>query len=650
MRRLVQKLNAVHPNKISVEEHLQFRTDPEKAFYKMVENKSCDGLVISGHHTISWGGKRTYSSLELSFLERLSCEPEHREWFSSIQAIWLQGCRTLGDTTNNSNVENIADFHAHRVGRMLEEDHLFQNVMELNHEFSELLDQSNPVAYRYLKVFPKARLFGWTASAPGEKSYSERSIPYHLMQVMKLESNKNTFPMDVFQKSYSESDAYYLTRSIDMILGSQEDGSLASLAWQEHGAGGPYAYGNEDLTSYAPLYSQSNGELLKRAKFLSCELIQKERKNIFAVLDEILENEELIGQTFNSISFLLRSYLENEEDDIRNKQIVMEKLRGSKKLYDFLEDRLESNRVGFLKKISYLELFIKLGGSPEIIKKVEELISEQSMHILESEDYLGFTPIELIYYKEGILKNLIQYDFNKEKLATIASKVRYNRIYIIRLKLIKAAGKIGGSFGKEILEENINSSEAMVQKQSIRESIGISEAFAWELIHKGIEKGRDLDVQLESMSMAIKLGGEKAWKIVEEAMQSNYEKVRKLTLFDAVRLELSMAQVNLARTKKIMESAIEDNSPEVRREVIVLTKKFFRESPEFQMIMIDKGLADESPEVKKASIEAIGSLSCSSSSSIISTLSEVQVRQVTKEKISKTLQKKCSKVETSAPF
>src|SRR3989338_8774141 len=79
-----ERLNKVSPRKIEVIEYLDPKAeiDTETAFRNMVESGvECDGLVISGHHTGAWGGKRAQGSLSIDFLENLACEEKHQAWF-----------------------------------------------------------------------------------------------------------------------------------------------------------------------------------------------------------------------------------------------------------------------------------------------------------------------------------------------------------------------------------------------------------------------------------------------------------------------------------------------------------------------------------------------------------------------------------------
>ena len=197
MEKFTKKLNQYSSRPISVREYMTEGGDPEESFREMVnENVRCDGLVISGHHTGSFGGKRARGSLGVDFLEKISCDEKYSDWFKNIQALWLQGCRTLGtgEIVPDQQEEIDADYHTMRVGNVLAEDHLEQSLADLDMEFSATLDQDNPLSSRYLRVFPRATVFGWTKTAPGEKSSSQYSIPFHIAHIARLNSKDDQFP------------------------------------------------------------------------------------------------------------------------------------------------------------------------------------------------------------------------------------------------------------------------------------------------------------------------------------------------------------------------------------------------------------------------------------------------------------------------
>ena len=67
---------------IKVHEFQKKDSRPGKSFKALLDSGTqCDGLVISGHHTGSFGGARASGGLYLENLEKLSCDPKYSEWF-----------------------------------------------------------------------------------------------------------------------------------------------------------------------------------------------------------------------------------------------------------------------------------------------------------------------------------------------------------------------------------------------------------------------------------------------------------------------------------------------------------------------------------------------------------------------------------------
>lgn len=174
-------------------------------------------------------------------LEKLSCDPRYAPWFNKVNALWLQGCRTLGANIvpGNANAVN-ADFHTNRVYNVREEDNLNFSYTQLSQMFSEAFqDQSNPLSSRYMRTFPRANVFGWTASAPGSKA--QRRIEFAIFCCDLAKVKEDSAPLAVPEK-LTTSDLSHtkalvaLLRKVD--LGKNKQGKLerqAIEAWLRHG-------------------------------------------------------------------------------------------------------------------------------------------------------------------------------------------------------------------------------------------------------------------------------------------------------------------------------------------------------------------------------------------------------------------------------
>ncbi len=261
MKDFSAKLNKVSATKINITEYQTRNSDPNESFKKMIKSGvKCDGLVISGHHTGAFGGERAVGELSIGILEDLSCDPKYEKFFRDINALWLQGCRTLGGKISSS---MTADQHARRVGLVAVEDHLSQTQAQFAVEFSATLDQDNPLSSRYLRIFPTATVFGWTASAPGEKARSEHSVPFHIAHISRLvDEKKFENPMEAMDEAtkiiYASMFELQLKNKAELIspcIGLAEN--LGIDGWLYHGQAKtnpqgslPFSFANPDLMAY----------------------------------------------------------------------------------------------------------------------------------------------------------------------------------------------------------------------------------------------------------------------------------------------------------------------------------------------------------------------------------------------------------------
>ena len=421
MDSFVKKLNDISPRKIEVVEYLDPSKLPEaeKSFENMVTSMSakgerCNGLVISGHHTGSFGGARAQDNLSIDFMEKLSCDPRYTDWFNGISALWLQGCRTLGAGKIESNDDLASpDFHTQRVGALLEEDHLAQSFSQLNNEFSATLDQDNPLSSRYLRTFPRATVFGWTKTAPGEKSHSEYSVPYHIAHIAMLNDDRKDLFDNPIGEKLSVASATVYTQALVSVLSAQagpQCGDAAIRGWLSHGKAkdGNMGYDNPDLNAFQALLSTEDKKLLQ-ARIDDCILkTEKDPKKVLTTVDRILKNSISIGYGFNSLYELLQKLPESEnEADLALFEKLQNVLKSSSTLQDFLSRKLASPQVGLIRKIDYYAFYRDMTGSR--IDSIERLIRSKSMEqlLIKSKKPDDF---DLRDYKETLLDSLNKND------------------------------------------------------------------------------------------------------------------------------------------------------------------------------------------------------------------------------------------------
>ena len=149
------------------------------AFENMIKSgQKCNSLVLSGHHTGEWFGKKGH--LYLKDLEKLSCNPEYKDWFSNIKALWLDGCNTVTDgfikaseadtTVSEEEIQKTADSEAVRVGSKSRlskgTEHTGKYFNFLNQSYSGTLDENTTLSSRYLRMFPSTQIYGFNGPAP----------------------------------------------------------------------------------------------------------------------------------------------------------------------------------------------------------------------------------------------------------------------------------------------------------------------------------------------------------------------------------------------------------------------------------------------------------------------------------------------------
>lgn len=330
---------------VAVREYMLPKLGAKASFQRLLDSgQRCDGLVISGHHTGAFGGERASDLLTIDWLEARACESRYETFFKQVNALWLQGCRTLGAES----AERIgdADQHMLRVGRELADDHLPQSFAELNLQFSATLDIDNPLSSRYQRVFPNATSFGWTRAAPGLKTQSEHSLIYHLKQLSQLTAaSELPTPQS-------------LSIALQGLLKGDADISAHAIrAWQRHGykaRGFSPAYDNPNVSAFSPLAMNANSRLQQAARW-SCQLRRPgQAQTKLQLASSILQQPNQIAFQLEGLQRLLMQWRDTQpayHQQLRNA------MADSAALREFLHTRLQDKRTGILRKIQYYSLW-----------------------------------------------------------------------------------------------------------------------------------------------------------------------------------------------------------------------------------------------------------------------------------------------------
>lgn len=393
----VDQVNEVAPEKIEVKEYLTEQSDPASSFEKMVASgEKCDGLVITGHHTGAFAGVRGAGKLDLEFIEKLSCDPKYADWFRNVNALWLEGCRTMGVgeiTPYNEEKETLTvDFHVKRVTNERQADGLAQSVANLDHEFSTTLDQDNPLSSRYMRSFPKAKVFGWTNSAPGEKSNSERSLLFHLAHISKYLDPADGLPEDPVSSYLSPKGLQQYLEAITLSLMPFEykDRGCEDIAvkgWIDHGTASSsnylYVFDNPDLKASSSLASHLDPNPM-RVKSMECALKAaaqaKDEAKILQVVDQINADPANYSYTLGT---MLSVYEELKAKKSKAAATMFERMKLNPQLATFLDKKIHSKQVGFVRRVDYLAIYKELTGYSN--SEVEQQLIEKFLREIQTD-------------------------------------------------------------------------------------------------------------------------------------------------------------------------------------------------------------------------------------------------------------------------
>lgn len=285
-------------------------------------------------------------------------------FFRNIKSLWLQGCRTLGAIKETENASiNLAEFHGDRVNQVRDANGLTQNRVQFADEFSNLLDKDAPYVARFMKAFPRAKIFGWSATAPGEKALSERSFLYHVANTSRFIAasmgvSREHLQNPVTTKHFHPGVAKLYFNSIVSILSEGSD-QEAVAGWIDHGKPTDtntdrFGFSNKDLNAYPALMNSQNVDY-QLAADLDCKLYgAQEITELKAAIDQVLSSPTQIALSLYTLISLLDS-LEGEK-----LQFPEQSLGQSIPLRDFLSGKISQTHLSLKRKIEYFGLDKKL--------------------------------------------------------------------------------------------------------------------------------------------------------------------------------------------------------------------------------------------------------------------------------------------------
>ena len=375
-------------------------------FQDMVDKGTqCSALVISGYHTGSFYPKNPdRGGLDLTFLEKLACNPEHEDWFSNVKALYLHGSRTVNDKylkDVRENPQNASIDRAKGKGDTETEQDKFiedgakrnsqtaRTISDVNLSYAHTMDEHNPLSSRYLRAFPEAHIFGF--SKGGDKGAGlgkgDEDIGKHIGQILKgLKAD------DASVSSLSAADKF--KRALEKITADECDGGK----WTE-GDDKKAFRSKKDAVQYKTTARKLGCNLINAKQRLQDAMnaleinpadttaqnnVTEAKKKIIEALNainEAVKTEDSINEeTKEKLSHLLMNnitetyLLSKKTKDTDFEQEVKDAL-SAPAFTETLKKKIDSPILPSLKKIDYIKFFSELQGTQQDMgSKIEEIV------------------------------------------------------------------------------------------------------------------------------------------------------------------------------------------------------------------------------------------------------------------------------------
>lgn len=348
MRWFTNAINKHSPIKIKVSEFQMMDADPVESFMQVLRTGvRCDGIVLSGHFTDEYYGDRADGDLTLEDLEELSCKPGFSEWFSQVNALWLQGCNTIKNSDKNKDVDDDDRVSGSPLGlmsKMVDPSDMEDTIEDMYDLLMENTNEDN-FAVHFQRIFPQATVYGWTNTAPGEKAGSDRSLPYHIAQSSRVvDSDPRVFSNPITNDIPADAARRYTEILYGMLKRplTPRDDFPAQLseknfiqAWKDHGSHRyRYAFDNPSVRGYSAL-SESKDEVLRQVKGLACLLHQiddmEDTPNLSQLTRHILKDRHL----YEYSSYTLEALSRRSGPQLRNQ--IYSRMRNTDGFMRYLE-------------------------------------------------------------------------------------------------------------------------------------------------------------------------------------------------------------------------------------------------------------------------------------------------------------------------
>ena len=412
-----------------------------KGFKAMIEEtskagKRCDSLVISGHHTGNWYGD--FGGLKLKELEELSCDPNYKDWFKNIKALWLDGCNTVTDNlvtgskppTPDSEAARVIEKETEQTAEIPKED-----FRSLNQAYTLSLDKNTPLSSRYLRAFPNTQIYGFNEAVPEGDQVQKSYIAEHLKLLgtaLKEEKRYLGYQKEVSEMKlgvtalfadFCNKDRMEAWYEINKNQGEKPE-AIENLSYRDEQALACALISVKQILDD----SKSSKEKVKQAK----ELLNK-------VLNYIIEQDKELKKDNNklSLSHLLfnniyetwataKKYKTSDPDFFKS---IQTKLK-SDHFKTSLQERIESPQTSSTRRADYIKFYMEIedmeaNEKPVFIENTITELADKSAKLfpdLESPSLTGGKSSERTrrYLAHSTIDQLLQYNLlsedQKEKL------------------------------------------------------------------------------------------------------------------------------------------------------------------------------------------------------------------------------------------
>ena len=358
---------------------------PNTAFENMIiedmkkKSGKCNSLALSSHHAGDFASE-TKGVLELQIIEKLSCNPKYKDWFSNIKALYLHGCNTVKDkylqgirdkTQAVTDTGDKLSVRKNVVGQLNINQDNSAILSTMNHAYAATLDEHTPLSSRYMRAFPNTSIYGFAKKA--KESAGHRDILKHISNVanaLRADSRKaeEAVTADEFLTALNA----ITTDICDKIIKSWEQvdpEAAAAVANKDHSMarklGCDLIINKQVLDDSNSTDTERNDAKTKIKKTLQ-KIIDEDQKNSANADNKDLSLSDLLmNNIYDTVNLAndmaVADYGHQDTQFIKEVENILK--QGSFK--SALENKMNSPILSSIKKVDYIKLYQRLSKNSQ---------------------------------------------------------------------------------------------------------------------------------------------------------------------------------------------------------------------------------------------------------------------------------------------